>query len=64
MVRTLVDGKIPAAVRLAAFFVTLFFLSSCITVVLEPSLGSSQKPSISTSPQIASDSDQDEDARE
>ena len=56
--------KIVRVGRLSTFFVILFFLSSCITVVFEPSLGSSQKVPGSTSPQMKSASSPDEDAKQ
>jgi hypothetical protein len=56
--------KIASVGRLSTFFVILFFLSSCITVVFEPSLGSSQKVPGSTSPQMKSASNPDEDAKQ
>lgn len=56
--------KIVRVGRLSTFFVILFFLSSCITVVFEPSLGSSQKVPGSTSPQMKSASSPDEDTKQ
>ena len=56
--------KIALVGRLSTFFVILFFLSSCITVVFEPSLGSSQKVPGSTSPQMKSASNPDEDTKQ
>jgi hypothetical protein len=56
--------KIALVGRLSTFFVILFFLSSCITVVFEPSLGSSQKVPGNTSPQMKSASNPDEDAKQ
>jgi hypothetical protein len=56
--------KIATVARLSTFFVTFFFLSSCITVVFEPSLGSSQKAQNSDSHQVKSTSNPDEDAKQ
>jgi len=59
-----IKKKIAQVGKLSAFFVVLVFLSSCITVVFEPSLGSSQKVPGSTSPQMQSASNQDEDRKQ
>ena len=60
--RRFITKKIVTVVRLSTFFVILLFLSSCITVVFEPSLGNSQKVPNSTSHQMKSTSNPDEDA--
>ena len=57
-----IKKKIKLVGTLSTFFVTLVFLSSCITVVFEPSLGSSQKVPNSTSHQMKSNTNPDEDA--
>jgi hypothetical protein len=62
--RRFIIKKITTVVRLTTFFVTLFFLSSCITVVFEPSMGNSQKVSSSTSPELKSTANPDEDAKQ
>ena len=56
--------KIATVGKLSAFFLILFFLSSCITVVFEPSMGGSQKVPSNTSPQMKSASNPDEDAKQ
>jgi hypothetical protein len=56
--------KIATVGRLSTFFLILFFLSGCITVVFEPSLGSSQKVPGSTSPHMKSASNPDEEAKQ
>jgi hypothetical protein len=56
--------RIATVGKVSTFFLILFFLSSCITVVFEPSMGSSQKVPGSTSPQMKSTSNLDENAEE
>ena len=56
--------KIVTVGKLSTFFLILFFLSSCITVVFEPSMGSSQKVSSSTSPELKSTANPDEDVKQ
>lgn len=55
-----ITKKIATVGKLSAFFLILFFLSSCITVVFEPSMGSSQKVPSSKSQQMKSTANLDE----
>jgi len=64
MSRFFIAKKIARVGRLSTLFVTLFFLSSCITVVFEPSMGSSEKVPGSSSRQMKSTSNLDEDEEE